>query len=247
MFSKNKAKFIKSLQIKKFRNEYKNFLVEGAKSTLELIHSDFIIEDLFVSEQFLSEHKSDLQNRQLNYEVIKESDLSAISSFTTNNAAIAVVKMKENTPLTIHKNEWALGLDSIKDPGNLGTIIRIADWYGIKKIICSYSTVDVYNPKVISATMGSFTRVLCCYGDLEEYIKNLTIPILGADLDGENAHHMTFPKGGLLVLGNESDGLSEAIKKNLTNKVHIPKYGGAESLNVAVATAILCDNIKRTS
>ncbi len=245
MFSKNKSKFIKSLQIKKFRTEYKKFLVEGAKSTLELINSDYFINELFVTERFYQENSSIFSQRKLTVEIISESDLSSISTFASNNAAIAVATMKENNTISTAKNEFALVLDEVKDPGNLGTIIRIADWYGITKIICSETTVDFYNPKVISASMGSFTRASLYYCDLEKFLPTVQSPVYGADLEGENVHEYSFSPGGYLLMGNESEGLSTHVKKYITKKIHIPRYGQAESLNVAIATAIICDNIKR--
>jgi TrmH family RNA methyltransferase len=245
MFSKNKAKFIKSLQIKKFRTEYKQFLVEGAKSILELINSDYVINELLVTENFQKEYASALYKRNIKPTIITENELSNISSFSSNNSALAVVSMKENKSLSVKNNEWGIILDDIKDPGNMGTIIRIADWYGIHKIICSETTADYYNPKVISSSMGSFTRVEIFYSNIETFLSSVTLPVYAADLEGKDVHHYSFSSGGYLVMGNESEGLSSGIKKYITEKIHIPRYGQAESLNVAIATAILCDNIKR--
>lgn len=246
MFSKNKAKFIKSLQIKKFRTEYKQFLTEGAKSVLELINSDYVIQDLLVTGRFAREYSKILSGLTIKTEIISEQELSSISSFTSNNAAIAVASVKENLPLKITKNEYALLLDDIRDPGNLGTIIRIADWYGITKIICSDTTADFYNPKVISSSMGSFTRVNSYYCNLSEFLSNNTLPVYAADLEGKDVHHFNFAQGGYILMGNESEGLSTKIKKHITEKIHIPQYGKAESLNVAIATAVICDNLRRS-
>jgi TrmH family RNA methyltransferase len=246
MFSKNKAKFIKSLQIKKFRTEYQQFLVEGAKSVLELINSDYVINDLLVTENFQKEYASALSKRNIQPTVIKESELSNISSFSSNNSALAIVSMKENKSLFIKNNEWGIILDDIKDPGNMGTIIRIADWYGIHKIICSETSADFYNPKVISSSMGSFTRVNIFYCDLKTFLPSVQQPVYAADLEGKDVHQYSFSSGGYLLMGNESEGLSTEVKKYITEKIHIPRYGYAESLNVAIATAIICDNIKRS-
>jgi TrmH family RNA methyltransferase len=245
MFSKNKAKFIKSLQIKKFRTEYKQFLVEGAKSILELINSDYVINELLVTENFQTEYASRLSKRNIKSTIVTESELSSVSSFSSNNAALAVVSMKENKSFELKNNEWGIVLDDIKDPGNIGTIIRIADWYGIHKIICSETTADFYNPKVISSSMGSFTRVEIFYCNLDHFFSSVKQPVYAADLEGKDVHHYSFSSGGYLLMGNESEGLSSEIKKYITEKIHIPKYGHAESLNVAIATAIICDNIKR--
>jgi TrmH family RNA methyltransferase len=245
MFSKNKIKFIKSLQIKKFRTEYKQFLVEGTKSTLELINSDYLINELFITEKFHKDHFTLLTKKKIKAEIISESDLESITSHSSNNASLAIVAMKENIFISVDKNEFAIVLDNINDPGNLGTIIRIADWYGISKIICSENTTDFYSPKVIAASMGSFTRVQKYYCNLKEFLKASSMPVFGADLEGENVHGFSFPREGYLVMGNESEGLSDELDQFITKKIHIPSFGKAESLNVAIATAIICDNIKR--
>ena len=245
MFSKNRIKFIKSLQIKKFRTENQKFLVEGSKSVLELINSDYFISELYVSEWFYKEHVLLLSQKKIQVEIIKESELGSASSFSTNNAALAIVSMKPNEFLAVGKDEYAIVLDDIRDPGNLGTIIRIADWYGISKIICSETTTDFYNPKVISASMGSFTRIKLYYCDLEVYLSKNEIPIYGADMIGVNVHNFQFAQSGYLVMGNESDGISKKVEKFINEKICIPSFGKAESLNVAIAAAIICDNIRR--
>lgn len=247
MFSKNKAKFIKSLQIKKFRTENKQFLIEGAKSVLELINSDYVIRELLVSNNFFEEHSSLLKNKNLKAEIISENELSGISSFSTNNAALAVAEMRENITLRSSGKEYALILDDVRDPGNLGTILRIADWYGISKVICSQTTADFYNPKVISSSMGSFTRVKTYYCELAEFLANIDLPVYAADLEGNDVHQFSFAQAGYIVMGNESEGLSKGVKKYVTDKIHIPRYGQAESLNVAIATAVICDNLRRNS
>ncbi len=246
MLSKNKAKFIKSLQDKKYRNENSLFLVEGAKSTIELLQSDFKIKELYCSEKFSIEHEKSLLKSKVVYETISEKELNSISSLTTNNACVAVVHQKEQTVFKANENEWVIVLDTIQDPGNLGTIIRIADWYGIFKIICSETTADFYNPKVISATMGSFTRVSLYYENIESALNKTALPIYTAHLNGDNLHQVVFPKGGFLIMGNESSGISESIMKLTTKSIKIPRYGKAESLNVATATAIICDAIRRS-
>ncbi len=245
MFSKNKAKFVKSLQIKKFRIEYQQFLIEGSKSILELINSDYVIQDLMVTDRFYREHSVLLDSLPFKAEIISEKELSGISSFTTNNSGIAVAAMKENRALKAEANEYALLLEDIKDPGNLGTILRIADWYGITKVICSETTADVYNPKVISSSMGSFTRTKTYYCDLTDFLSTTKSPVYAADLEGKDVHGFAFAAGGYLLMGNESEGLSDSVTKYITEKIHIPRYGLAESLNVAIATAVICDNIKR--
>jgi TrmH family RNA methyltransferase len=136
-------------------------------------------------------------------------------------------------------------LDDIRDPGNLGTIMRVADWYGINKIVASEETADVYNSKVIQSSMGSFTRVNIFYTDLGRYLSESTTPVFGAFLDGENVHEINFGKGGLIIIGNEAKGISEAVEKFVTKRITIPRFGQAESLNAAIATAVICDNVRR--
>jgi RNA methyltransferase, TrmH family len=245
MITKNQIKYINSLQQKKFRVENNSFMVEGAKSVLELIQSDFEVELLFVTDDFFEQHVNLLQSIQIQAVIVNQVDLEKAGSFSSNNAALAVVKTKENRELLVSENEFALILDDIRDPGNLGTIIRVADWYGIHKIICSHSTVDFYNPKVISATMGSFTRSNLYYTDLEDFIKKQAINIYGTLLNGDNIHQTKFAESGYIVIGNEANGISPEIEKLITHKITIPKFGQAESLNAGIATAVVLDNLRR--
>ncbi|HEY8401944.1 MAG TPA: RNA methyltransferase [Cytophagaceae bacterium] len=247
MISKTKLKFIKSLQIKKFRREYREFFVEGAKSVLELLSSDFKVKSLLVTEKFLTTYSFVGQASDYTVDVVKERDLEQIGLFSSNNSALAVAEMKENKPLYPVDNEFVLLLDEVKDPGNLGTIIRIADWYGITKIICSQGTTDFYNPKVISASMGSFTRVNVYYCDLIAYFNQnkSDLPVFAAKLEGVNIHELKSPESGFIIMGNESVGIRPELDKFITKSVHIPRFGQAESLNVAIATAVILDNFKR--
>ena len=245
MITKNQIKYINSLQQKKFRVENQSFIVEGAKSVLELLKSDFKIEMLFVTDEFFAENENVLQNLPIQEEIANQADLEKAGSFSSNNAALAVVKTKENEKLLVQDHEFALILDDIRDPGNLGTIIRVADWYGIHKIICSHSTVDFYNPKVISATMGSFTRSNLYYTDLGSFIKNQSVNVYGTLLDGDNIHKTKFSESGYIVIGNEANGISQSIEKLITHKITIPRFGQAESLNAGIATAVVLDNLRR--
>lgn len=242
MLSKAKIKFIKSLQVKKYRKQEQCFLAEGAKTVQELLDSDFEIITLLATAPFLSAVK-----RLPSCEIIEvtENDLTGLAEFQTNNAALSVVKMKPNTPISVSPNEWAIMLDDIRDPGNLGTIIRTADWYGITKVIASLETADFYNSKVISATMGSFTRVEIFYTSLPEYLSDSKSKVYGAYLEGEDVHQKHFGQGGILLIGSESHGISPTLEKFVTDKITIPAYGKAESLNAAIATGIICDNIRR--
>ena len=244
-FTKNQAKLIKSLDEKKNRIETGMFLVEGEKSVSEVLDSDFEIDLLLTTTEFFDKCGQKIREKSKAYEIVNQFELEKVGTFATNDAAIAVVKQKTNKTAEIKNNEVVIALDEIKDPGNLGTIIRIADWYGIKNIIASKNTVDFYNPKVITATKGSFTRVNMFYTDLNDFLSKIKLPIFGAFLNGENIHETKFPASGILVMGNESNGVSEEIEKQITKKITIPAYGKAESLNVAIATAIILDNWKR--
>ncbi len=242
MLSKNKMKFIKSLHNKKNRNEKGLFLVEWEKSLLELLSSDFKIYDLILSEDFYLQERNIFS--KFSFEIATSEEISSISTLQTNTYGIACVYQKENAQLE-NNNEYILILDDIKDPGNFGTIIRIADWYGIKKIICSHTTVEYYNPKVIHASMGSFTRVEIFYTDIQKYLQNSSFPIYWAFISGKNIHTISFEKSGYIVIGNESNGINSEIEKLITKKITIPRFWSAESLNAAIATGIILDNIRR--
>lgn len=241
MLTKNQAKLIKSLGDKKNRVELGLFLVEGEKSVSELLDSDFKIELLLSTQTFFDKYGEKIREKSKSYEITNQSEIEKVGTFETNDSAIAIVKQKTNNEPKISE-EIILVLDEIKDPGNLGTIIRIADWYGIKNIVASKNTVDFYNPKVITATKGSFTRVKIFYTDLNSFLSETKLPILGAFLNGENIHETKFPSNGILIMGNESNGINKEIEKFVTKKITIPSHGKAESLNVAIATAIILDN-----
>ncbi len=244
MISKAKVKFIKSLQLKKYRSEEQCFAVEGEKSVVELLRSDFDLRWLAGTSSFLEAHGTLLGNRKIETVETTASELAQVGTFQTNDGAIAIASIKPNVPLKVG-DEFSLLLDDIRDPGNLGTIIRTADWYGIKKIIASEETADFYNPKVIHATMGSFCRVQIFYTSLLQYLSYISQPVYGAFLDGDDVHKIEFTKSGLLVIGNEAQGISRDVAKKVNRRITIPKRGGAESLNASVATAIILDNVFR--
>ncbi|PSR57075.1 RNA methyltransferase [Adhaeribacter arboris] len=246
MLSKAALKYINSLQVKKYRYLHQAFLVEGAKSVQELLLSDYTIEKLFVTEEFLRK-STELKSKSLAYELIDEKDLTRAGTYTTNNAVLAIAKMKAPIFFQPDLSVLSLALDDIRDPGNLGTIIRMADWYGLKHIICSETCADFYNPKVIAATMGSFTRVNVLYVDLPEYLKKLPVdlPLYGASLRGQNIHRLTLQPGGVLIMGNEAHGIRPEVEKYVKQLIKIPRFGQAESLNVANATGIILDNFFR--
>jgi len=245
MLSKNTVKFIKSLHQKKYRVESGKFFVEGEKSVLEVLQSSFTVDLLLVTQEFATKHAKVLSGVQAEVGYVTANQLEQVGQYQSNDAALAVVQMKPNQGFTPLKGELILALDEVRDPGNLGTIIRIADWYGIKKIIFYTQTVEFYNPKVIQSSMGSFTRVQFYYGDLVQAFQAWKLPVYGAFLEGESIHQLTNPAPGVLLLGNESQGISKEVEKWVSSKVTIPSFGNAESLNVAIATAIFCDNFKR--
>ena len=247
MFSKAVIKYIKSLQIKKYRNLHQTFVVEGAKSVRELLTSGFEIDSLYLTEEFYQKNAR-LFPKDTAITLVTENQLVQAGTYESNNAGLALVKMRQLPPLKFNPSELVIALDDIRDPGNLGTIIRIADWYGINKVICSETCADFYNPKVISSTMGSFGRVSAYYLNLPDFFKNLPAKtkIYGADMDGENIHKMELKPEGILVMGNEANGLRPETLPFITDMIKIPAFGKAESLNVATATAIITDNFFRS-
>jgi TrmH family RNA methyltransferase len=245
MLTKARIKLIKSLHEKKYRNEYGLFLVEGEKSVNELLQSDFKIDYILASKDFYTENSKLIDSKATEHDIVETKEIENVTSLQTNNSALAVVYQKENISFDIYSDEIVLVLDDIRDPGNLGTIIRIADWYGIKKITASESTVDQYNNKTISASKGSFTRVQMFYTDLAKFLESVKAPVLGTFMKGENVHTFDFPRGGILVMGNESNGISKDVEKYITSKITIPSFGDTESLNVGIATAVAVDNWRR--
>ncbi|MDJ1499838.1 RNA methyltransferase [Xanthocytophaga agilis] len=248
MLSQKWTKLIKSLQVKKYRKLEQSFVTEGGKSVLELIQSDYKVTIVLVTARFKDENSEILRSKNFAVEIVSEEDLEKLGSFQSNNAALAVAEMKSNHILIPQSNEILLALDGIQDPGNLGTIIRIADWYGIKKLICSEDTVDFYNPKTISATMGSFTRTQLYYCNLIDYLEKYKADVVsyGAFLEGESVYQTHFTSSGIIVMGNEAHGIRPELESVIEKQISIPRFGSAESLNVAIATAIICDNWRRS-
>ena len=234
MISKNQIKFIKSLSLKKNRVKERLFIAEGEKIINELLNSKFEIEHIYATKQFSGINSSEKSALT----VVSNEELSKISNLTSPNHVLAIVRVSQqglenNTGIT-------LVLDDVNDPGNLGTIIRMCDWFSVTQLICSNSTVDCYNPKVVQSTMGSLFRVNITYLDLATYLDNIHMPIYGSYMNGVNVKGQKFPKQSHLIMGNEANGISEPISKYITNKVSIKNIGkNAESLNVAVATSIL--------
>ena len=239
MLSKNQIKLIKSLSQKKSRQQNGLFSVEGIKGISEFLKSDFMLKHLYTTESIF-DASIDLTTK------ISEVELKKISTLKNPNTALAIFEIPAEIPSQV--NGLIVALDDVRDPGNLGTIIRLCDWYGIKDLVCSLNTVDCYNSKVVQATMGSLTRVNVQYVDLETYLQSSKTEVFGTLLAGENIYTTTLPNEGIIVLGNEANGISEAIKQKVTRKVTIPQFGTikeTESLNVANATAILLSEFRR--
>jgi len=245
MISKQVAKFVKSLKLKKYRTKASAFLVEGAKNVSELLASDFEIKHLFITDRFLHEYGKHLPN-QSEYTLCSEKELINLGTFKSNQYALAVAHFR---PIESYDQgqKIMLALDEVQDPGNLGTIIRIADWYGIKTIIASPGTADVYNPKVINSSMGSFTRVGVIYMALESFFSSLSSvsTVYGALLQGNNVHDIKPNFPAVVLMGSESTGIGKNLIPHINEKITIPRFGDAESLNVAISTAIICDNLLR--
>jgi|TARA_B110000003_G_scaffold250757_1_gene264052 RNA methyltransferase, TrmH family len=232
VITKNQIKYIRGLALKKNRVKEQCFVVEGEKSVAELLRSSFQIIDLFATKQWIAENNYDNANE------VSVTELARISNLKSANNVLAVVKFNEEIKEKI--SGVTLVLDDINDPGNLGTIIRVCDWFGVEQIVCSKNTVDFYNPKVVQSTMGSLFRVSVLYTDLNKYLAKTTTPIYGAFMDGENIKSSNTNENIHLVMGNEANGISKEVEKYISKKVAIKNIGGnTESLNVAMATAIL--------
>ncbi|TMN45638.1 RNA methyltransferase [Pseudoalteromonas sp. S2755] len=241
MISKNQQKLLRALGQKKYRKQHGLYLVQGEKNVIELVDAGLAVEQLFATNEFMTKYKSKLVN--IACVEAEEDVLSKVSTLVSNNAAIAVVAMPSAEE--INTAGLVLALDGVSDPGNLGTIIRLADWYGLTQLVVSENCADQFNPKVISATMGSFVRVNVVRTDLEAFLKQYQGECYGAFLGGESVHQCQFSRNAVLVMGSESHGISDTIAAHINKKVTIPAFGGAESLNVAMATGIILDNIKR--
>jgi TrmH family RNA methyltransferase len=237
--SKNEAKFIQSLCHKKHRQAEGLFIAEGVKLVEEILKSNFQIKKVYATEKW-ADGKAGLKDL---LSIVSEDDLARISTLQTPNHVLAIVEQPTTKPLIQFKNNITLLLDGIQDPGNFGTIIRIADWFGIHQIICSHDTVELYNPKVIQSTMGSFIRVDVLYENLVDLLKTAQVPIYGALLLGEGIYNIGKPKEGVLVIGSEGKGIGEELLPMVTHPITIPRIGGAESLNAAVATGILLSHL----
>lgn len=252
MLTKNTIKLIRSLELKKFRTRENSFVAEGPKVVGDLL-AVMRPKMVFATSQWISENNTN----GIDVEIVSEDELSRISFLQHPQQVLAVFPMPsydESIDYTKElKGKLTLALDSVQDPGNLGTIIRIADWFGIETILCSHETADAYNPKVIQATMGSIARIRIIYTDLTKTLEAIAseMPIYGTFLDGENIQSRQLPQEAVIVMGNEGKGISQEVARLVTDRVLIPNYPAgrptADSLNVAIATAITCAEFRRNS
>ncbi|MEP7094046.1 MAG: RNA methyltransferase [Flavobacterium sp.] len=242
MISKNQIKLISGLHQKKQRFANQLFFAEGVKVIQELLESNFELEHLYTTQNDFE--KVEFSKRTS----ITEQELKKISALSTPNSCLAVFKIPDENPII--DSGLILVLDDIRDPGNLGTILRLCDWFGIQQIICSKETVDIYNPKVVQATMGSVARVNVNYVDLKAFIAKTKLPVFGTFMNGENIYQSALPQNGIIIMGNEANGISADIEEMITSRLTIPRFGElqkTESLNVATATAIILSEFKRNS
>ena len=242
MVSKNQIKLITGLHQKKQRFANQLFFAEGVKVIQELLQSNFELEHLYTT---LNDFETVQSSKRT---VVNEQELKKISALATPNSCLAVFKIPAENKII--DSGLIIALDDIRDPGNLGTILRLCDWFGIKQIICSKETVDIYNPKVVQATMGSIARVNVNYIDLKTFITQTELPVFGTFMDGDNIYQSNLPQSGIIIMGNEANGISAEIEKTVTSRISIPRFGElqkTESLNVATATAIILSEFKRNS
>ncbi|AWA29625.1 RNA methyltransferase [Flavobacterium magnum] len=240
MVSKNQIKLISSLHQKKFRTAHGLFIAEGVKVIGELLASHFELEHLYTTENLFAEIALSKKT------MVGETDLRKMSALTTANNALAVFRIPASAEIT--QSGLIVALDDIRDPGNLGTIIRLCDWFGVGQIACSQETADLYNPKVVQSTMGSIARVNVSYVNLEDFLVNTKMPVFGTFMDGENIYTTQLPAEGIIIMGNEANGISKAVEKYATKRIAIPRFGKlqqTESLNVATATAIILSEFRR--
>ncbi len=240
MVSKNQIKLITSLQQKKYRATHGLFIAEGFKVIQELLQSNFELHHLFQTEALFDAVPRELKS------LISPAELSKISALATANNCLAIFRIPKVNP--IKERGLIVALDDIRDPGNLGTILRMCDWFGVDQLVCSKETVDLYNPKVVQATMGSISRVKVSYVNLLQWLTQAKLPVYGAVMTGKNIYKEKFPKEAIIVLGNEANGISPEIEEVIMNRITIPRFGKlqqTESLNVAAAAAIVLSEFCR--
>jgi len=254
MLSRNQVKHIHTLQQKKFREIHHQFLAEGSKLVMEILTSPYKVNSIYALTGWLKSNENLLLSGKIPFTEISEQEMERITALSSPSPVLAIAEMPAAPIFPVSGiHDLVLVLDDIRDPGNLGTIIRIADWFGIESIICSENTVDLYNPKVIQATMGSFARVRVHYFNLAEFLSSLDqqVKIYGSFMEGENIYSSRLDPDAIILIGNESTGISPEIASKVTDKISIPAYsvsGGrdhAESLNASIAAAVVCSEFRR--
>lgn len=250
MISKAKIQLIKSLRSSKFRSLHGKFIAEGPKIVSELLRSSFSISTIYATTDWIKDQPR-IEDR-IEISTVNDFELSRISNLASPNQVLAVINIPEPVLEIPAVNDFVLLLDGISDPGNMGTIIRTADWFGIQFIICSENCVDIFNPKVVQATAGSIFRIPVYYAHPEKYLKEISnkTDIFGALLDGENLYSVKSGRSGIIIIGSESHGISKELLPYITSKIRIPDYSkgqlfSAESLNASQATAVICAELKR--
>ena len=263
MLSHNQIKHITSLQVKKFREEHRQFIAEGHKLVMDLMNSDFNVAGIYACSEWIVANLASIREKDIPVFETLPNEMLRISALATPGPVLAVVNAPTLIPSPLGEKGLGRGLilalDDIRDPGNLGTIIRIADWFGIMTVLCSESCVDAYNPKVVQASMGSIARVKLIRCNLADTLAAMTgsatppgLPVYGALLEGESLFSQTLDDHGVIIIGNESRGISPELIPFITRKLFIPSFGSsahgkAESLNASVATAIICSEFRRNT
>jgi len=248
--SKNTEKYVRSLSQKKFRQLYNKFIGEGDKLVKEILSNERIkVEILLALKEWYVENEQLVKSRHLEVQIITSKELQKISQLKTPNQVLVVAEQLE-TSLNSEKvkSDWSLYLDRIQDPGNMGTLLRIADWFDIRTIFCAPNSAEIYNPKVIQASMGAFLRVQCLEISFEDLIQQFPhLPIYATVMNGASIHDSKNHPKGILILGNEGQGIAPEIIAKASHRIKIPRYGNSqmESLNVAVAAGIICAVLKK--
>ena len=250
MISKNQIKYIHQLELKKFRKQEGLFIAEGHKVVGDLLRAGFKPRQIFAVQDWITDNSSQLSVLDSQLSEVNLEELTRLSLLQHPQQVLALFPIPDEQTIPSPKNALSILLDNVQDPGNLGTIIRIADWFGIDTIYCSLGTVDAWNPKVVQATMGSIARVHIKYVDPQLLFDSLPdkIPVYGTFLDGDNIYTQQLSQQGIIVMGNEGNGISDAVRSCVTHKLLIPDFhkgDTADSLNVAIATAITCSEFRR--
>lgn len=240
MLSNNQIKLINQLKQKKIRQQYNLFIAEGVKTVNEFLKSKFTVKILFATDDYINLYD------EKNIQIVSQVELKKVSNYKSPNQIVGIFEIPEHEERK--DNGLTLVLDDINDPGNLGTIIRLCDWFGVDRLVCSKNTVDCYNSKTVQASMGSLSRIHIIYTDIDIFLKNDKRPIYGAFLKGKNIYRSELKSNAILVMGNEANGISQSVEKYISHKITIPHFGNdqqTESLNAAMATAILLSEFKR--